>query len=328
MTPDRTVASWPNDINQAEFLEDTFKFQTFQLAAKYNRSERPIRRYKHYLRDHGFEVGDGLFPLASGPRYDKKMQIHADRVLILGDAEIPDHDAEIFDMALSIARHWELPELIINGDFAAMDAFSKWMRDHPKRRTYDDEISATKEALKVFLKYFEKIHMVNGNHERRLQHATEGQISFGQQLSEIYNVEFSQYSDGYLYSGGEKINFMHQKEYSIIPLSVPLKHIQAEHCHLACAHTHRLCFGWDRSGQYWLIETGHCRDVERTLYKQERKTGHPKWNAGFVMVIDGYPYLIDKRNFEFWIALRPNREEEIREEQTEKREKRKGRAGA
>jgi hypothetical protein len=71
--------------------------------------------------------------------------------------------------------------------------------------------------------------------------------------------------------------------------------------HIICAHTHRLALGYDISGKYHVVESGHCRDQERTLYKQMETTTHPEWNPGFVLLLNGIPHLIDKKRFPHYV---------------------------
>lgn len=240
------------------------------------------------------------FPGNAGEEYDDFIKMEQDRVIIIGDCEIPDHDIEMFEHVVSAAKHLGIDTLIINGDFIANDSFSKWARVHAYRLMFKDELNLANMALRVFMQTFKQIIYLPGNHERRLPKAVEGEITIKDMLGDIEGIEISDYPYLHLTSGGEKIFVCHQKEYRRIPLSAPLALCSSRHVHTWCGHTHRQCFGWDPSGKYWLVEGGHCRSEPHTLYKRMEVTSHPKWNSGFGMVIDGFPYLIDRNNIDFW----------------------------
>jgi len=296
------------DLNKAEF---TLMWETVSLDEMATRLKAHKRTLQAWARmmglprkqviDSGSNGAALVFPTNPGEEYSDFIKLKADRVMIIGDCEIPDHDVEMFEHVVSAARHFKIDTLIINGDFVSNDAFSKWARVHAYRLMFRDQVDLTALTLRVFLQTFKHIIYLPGNHERWLPKAVDGEITMKDILGEIPGLEISDYPYLYLTSAGQEIFVCHQREYRRIPLSAPITICQSRHIHCWCGHTHRQCFGWDPSGKYWLIEGGHCRSEPHTLYKRMEVTGHPKWNSGFGMIIDGFPYLIDRNNLDFWL---------------------------
>jgi len=288
-----------------DFRDLTFKMTNVELAKIYRKDTGVIRKWKKDLEILGYDVGTG-FPQSTSELCDQYIQINQDRVIIMGDAEIPDHDPEVFSMITDLAQKFDIHHLIINGDLVAFDSLSNWMRSTPYTSTFRKEMEITKETINVFLRHFKTVSYLTGNHERRLPHKVDGQIALGDFLLNTAGLTFSVYSYCYLTSGGKKILVCHPDNFSRIPLSVPLKIASVEHMNVVCAHTHRLSFGYDASSRYWVIDGGHCRDDKRTSYKAIKKNTYPNWNPGFVMIIDGFPHVIPKQDFNFWMSLRSN----------------------
>lgn len=298
------------DIDQQEFTVAWHAYPNLDtLAKQYGAHVRTIQHWARRLDLPPRPAGPSkdptiAFPENPGPEYSDFIRLKQDRVIIIGDCEIPDHDVEMFEYVVAAANHFSIDTLIINGDFVSNDAFSKWARVHAYRLMFRDQVDITAITLKVFLQTFKRIIYLPGNHERWLPKAVDGELTMKDILGEIEGLEISDYPYLYLTSAGEEIYVCHQREYRRIPLSAPMAICSSRHIHTWCGHTHRQCFGWDPSGKYWLIEGGHCRSEPHTLYKRMEVTSHPKWNSGFGMIIDGFPYLLDRHNFDFWLGVK------------------------
>jgi len=297
----------PAHINLEEFARLSQELSAEELAKRYQRGARTIRYWKAILKNHtSFTVqapqkGTLAFPEPLGKTYDDYITIDADRALILGDAEIPNHDPAIFDTACSIAKQFNIETLILNGDFVALDCFSTWARTAVYKLAFEEELDVAEEALKVFLQQFKQIVWVTGNHERRLAYRVDGHITIGKFLEKFSKgLTISEYAYCLLNSGGNTIMVVHPKNYSRIPLSTARELAAVKLTCIVAGHNHHQSFGYDRSGQHWIVDGGCCRDSSKTRYKSVECSTHPAWNEGFTMIIDGEPYLINKRNADFW----------------------------
>ena len=286
------------------FVDLTFDLTNVQLAEKYKKSINEIQALKDDLRNLGCVLGTG-YPQSPTEDYDKYIDIKYDRVLVLGDCEIPDHDDEMFSMATDLAHKFNIKHLILNGDFVALDPFSSWPKTSTSKVDFSQQLDLVDKVIETFLVYFKTIDYVTGNHERRLPYKTEGNTHMGHYLRHLEDVTFSEYSYCFLNSGDTDIIVCHQDNFSRLSQSVPAKIAGVELKNILCGHTHRLSFGYHESSKFWTVDGGHCRDVIKTSYKARRINTFPKWNSGFVMIIDGFPYLIDKRSFNFWMNIKP-----------------------
>lgn len=286
------------------FIANSFDLTNIQLAEKYQTNITQIQAWKEDVRKLGHVVGTG-FPKSPTEDYDKYIDIKYDRVLVIGDCEIPDHDDEMFSMAIDLAHRFNIKHLIINGDFVALDPFSSWPKTTHHTLDFSKELEIVENTIYTFLRYFKTIDYVTGNHERRLPYKTEGNVNMGFFLRHLEDVTFSEYSYCFLESGDEEIIVCHQDNFGRNSQSVPAKIAGIELKNILCGHTHRLSFGYHESAKFWTVDGGHCRNPVKTSYKARRINTYPKWNSGFVMIIDGYPYLIDKRGFNFWMNVAP-----------------------
>jgi hypothetical protein len=298
-----------SDLNQHEFMELYEQKTVPELAVILGVNIRTIQRWRAKIEAAEnpltFDTNGSAiaFPENVGPEYNKAISLKSDRVLLLGDAEIPDHSQKIFEAAIAIAKKFGLKDLIITGDLIALDSFSKWMRAQVYQLAFREELDPMIITIKVFLQTFDRIIYISGNHERRLNHAVDGHINIGDFLTNIPGLEFSEYAYCNLRSGNRDWLICHQKNFSVVPLSVPTKISEVRQKNVWCAHNHRLAAGKDKSGKYHVVEGGHCRSVNHTAYKMLQVTCHPEWNAGFGMIINGYPYLIDEENLDFWLSI-------------------------
>jgi hypothetical protein len=312
-----------DQLDRDEFIKQTKTQTVIKQANHYGVTERTIYNWRERLL--GVKKAKSLpmskaelaileataFPPNANGAYLDVIQLVANRCMILGDAEIPDHDRKMFEMAVYVARRHHIDTLIINGDFLALDSFSKWARSQVYKLAFQEELEPALISLQVFLKTFKRIVYLTGNHERRLAHALEGHVTIGAFLRELKNVEFTEYAYVKVRSGERDWLVCHQKNFSIVPMSVPKKICESRHTNIWCAHNHRLGWAYDPSGKYYLVEGGHCRSELHTAYKMTQVTTHPAWNPGFGLLLGGVPYLIDLNNVDFWMDIKLPKEKEV-----------------
>jgi predicted phosphodiesterase len=238
------------------------------------------------------------FPESPTEDYNNNIRITCPSAIVIGDSEIPDHDREVFAMAAEMAHRLNIDTLIINGDFIDGDAFSKWSKITNSGQRFSTEIEIARNTVKEFLKYFSNIYIVSGNHDRRLAQATNGQVWLGMFLDDISGVNVSEYSFLTMETPNGEWLICHPKQYSRIPLSTARELAAIKMSHILTAHNHHLSHGHDRSGKFWLVDGGCCRDSKKTAYKTINVTTHPEWIPGFVVLKDGVPLIVSKKTFD------------------------------
>lgn len=314
------------ETNIDEFIKLSYELCNDDLAARFNIGAATLSRWKNTLRKKGYKVGTVRrkmrgritvneyepeewpevesvgFPESISEDYTKYEVLDRDRCLIFGDVEVPDHDVRVLDMAFRIAERYGLKSGIINGDFLALDSFSSWPKTHPSRHEFiRDEVSPGGEILKVFMRQLDDLLWLEANHERRLSRLTNGQFDVHQLFQNLLGVQYSRYSYMVLNSADEDILVCHPKNTRKKPGSLPVELAGVYLKHVICGHLHRLCFQFHPSGRFWAVEGGHCRDVKKTEYKNRDVTVHGMWNPGFVMVLDGWPHIIEPRTWDAYM---------------------------
>jgi len=240
------------------------------------------------------------FPESIKHEYKEFEIIHSPSALILGDSEIPYHDHTMFELATEVATHHAIDTLIIAGDFVALDSFSSWPKFTSESPRFQEELEPAYESLKLFMTIFKTIVYVSGNHERRIAKQTDGNIIFGYFLNGLDSIRFSEYAYCVLISNDQKFLVAHPDRTHSVPTTAPRKLENVFALHILCGHTHRQSLSFSDDGLHYCIEIGHCRDVSRTAYKTLRASTFPEWNQGFVIVINGVPFLINRHNADFF----------------------------
>lgn len=290
-----------DDSQREEFIADTFTMKNSELGEKYNISIRTVGNYKAKYRQQGNTVGSAGIPKPLGRSFNDQLRLELPSFVVISDCEIPDHDPTWFELVIDVAEKWGVDSLVINGDFVAFDSLSSWMRQLARHTTLEDELKVTKQALRAFRETFNNVYYLMGNHERRLPHAIEGQLSLASQLKDVEGVIVSDYPYCWIESSGKHYLVCHQDNYSRIPLAVPLQLSNIYQYHIIAGHTHRLAEGYSKSGEHRLIEGGHMRDLDKTAYKALRLNTHPAWTQGFVLVLDGIPWALDREKAYFFL---------------------------
>ena len=150
----------PRGIVITQFIKDANEMDDDALAARYEVSHRTLRRWKQKIRESENDIITTAFPESPSPQCLDFLKLEYDRVLVLGDCEIPDHDANIFNMAAQLAYRLGIEHLIINGDFVALDSFSAWPKDNPQSTSFERDLNLAIDSIKVFLNTFDSVDYI------------------------------------------------------------------------------------------------------------------------------------------------------------------------
>ena len=309
-----------------EFVERSQKATTAELSQNLGMSLVEVIDRKADLRQEGAEIGYGGFPFSETQDYTENIiRAKADSFIVCGDWEVPDHDAEILEAIADIGEKFGIKDLFLNGDIAAHDWLSDWFKTFAIPSTLDMELGPLEMILEEFVRRFPRIYVDEGNHERRLPHKVFGNMSLHHLVRHKFpHLQWTRYAYMYVTSYGpngkgdpQKWLICHQDNYSKVPFSVPLELCSINLCHVIAGHNHRLGKVRHKSGKFYAIEGGYCRDAKRTLYKVARKNRHPNWTAGFTMVLEGVPYCIDKDNYRHFMRGIINQKLPKKEAETE-----------
>lgn len=339
----------PDDLDKDEFVKLCETKSCDELGSLYSVSAKTITRWKATLRRNGLfvptkrklarsyvpqrprindvepnewpDIEPAGFPESLEEDFTKYTVLERDRLLVFGDLHLPYHDVRVLDMAFRVAERYGIRTGLLNGDFLDNSLFSPFPKTHPNYHDFiKDEVSPGGEILKVFMRQLDELYWLEANHERWLNKRVGGHFTVFQLMESVLGVQYSQYSYAYVESGGEEILVCHPKNYRKVPGSLPLELCGRYLKNVLCGHLHRLCLLRHASGQFWACEGGHCADTKKLLYKNKNVDLHGAWNPGFVMILDGWPHLIEPKTWDAYMTPYADIEKERREEPREPEE--------
>jgi hypothetical protein len=271
-------------------------FGTFDVERTAS-SERKIRQWAAKL--------EGVVAESETPRYDQQViTVEAPTVVVIGDLEIPDHDADILNRACQIGKKFKADTLILNGDLIAADACSTHRQHAGITLSANDELDVAESVIGSLSKHFKHIYALSGNHDKRWRWFTNGQFTVDRLIPKFFkDITFSPFSRLNLISAGVPWLICHPRQYSKVPGSVARDIAEIEDTNVVAAHMHLLSWSITKNGKYIAVDGGSCRDANRTAYKVEDVVRFPRWCVGFTVIKDGYPYLFssDKTDWNYWL---------------------------
>ena len=94
----------------------------------------------------------------------------ATRILLLSDIHVPYHNIDAITKAIEYGKQQNVNAIVFNGDTVDCYALSRYERD-PRKRSFAEELEATRQLLKVFRKEFDGVpfYFKLGNHEERYE---------------------------------------------------------------------------------------------------------------------------------------------------------------
>ena len=97
-----------------------------------------------------------------------------DRVLVIPDAQIPNHNKQSWQVILNFAKYYKPTEVIIIGDFIDLNSLARFQKLSPlESHTMNEEIAVTNDELDKLNKVVKhsckkKVYLL-GNHEKRYE---------------------------------------------------------------------------------------------------------------------------------------------------------------
>ena len=245
-----------------------------------------------------------VFDTSEYVTYTNPPVIDSDNVLVLSDVEAPFHDAEWCSVLVALAKHWNIDNVILAGDFlhfSSLSSFTKSMMSEKgegkedAEALLDDELSAAADFSNVLLDNFSRIVMVLGNHEARLTRrlAVATRVNILRVLLGGLEKRFEIYPYYYaiVQSSTGTWRVSHPKNYSVIPARVAARLADKYQCNYIAGHGHD--YGETTSvGGYYAAACGCCCDPERLAYTMLRDDLKPFMQQGCFLLRNGYPYLL------------------------------------
>lgn len=257
------------------------------------------------LKRQGWELKKGYEPFKF--KLGTPLTITGD-CIIVGDIHVPLTDWWFSGRVSEIAkRHLKPPKkLIIAGDFFNFDAFSLYAQVIPLP-TWRQEREAAYFLINEWLDTFDEIYAIMGNHERRLQRFTAGAFDTADIWSLITTNEkllFSKFGYCNLESKNTGLwRITHQKNYSILQLNVADALAHKHKCNIVTHHEHHSAIGRDRYKNYIVVNNGSLVDPQKLAYVALDDSKGAGMAKSFLLMKNGYPYLMDEKftDWDFWL---------------------------
>lgn len=242
------------------------------------------------------------------PTFDQFERFSSPCMAVCSDLQIPYVDVVLIRRMLKIAKQFGAKECVLGGDSFNQDMFSKFMRFLDKGlETWDFEMEVCSEILKMLLEHFETIYVISGNHDRRILQLLLGKVKLKHIFKWVTDevdkrVKVSEYPYCIATSGDTKIRISHPKSYSVIPTRVAQRLAAKWECSVMTAHMHRLGLVFSESG-HWVADLGGMFCEDKIEYVCLNETTHGRWNSGFFVVRDGFPYMFSKEHtdWNYWL---------------------------
>jgi hypothetical protein len=158
---------------------------------------------------------------------------------------------------------------------------------------FQQEMKHARKTVKIFEQLFDEIHHPLGNHEGRYLSKMENPL-VSSEIKTILEIteprwQIRPYYFSLLTSGGINFRIEHPKSAaSSAARSLASKYLT----NILMGHSHSLQFDWDRSGQFYAIQMGHCVSEELLPYCAQRSTVRDAHKLGACIVREGAPYLL------------------------------------
>jgi hypothetical protein len=162
---------------------------------------------------------------------------------------------------------------------------------------FSGEMHHARTTLKALNSCFDSLVWVLGNHEGRLLRAINSPV----EPSELLNMmrlkkddedtkwRIAPYYYCLLETESGTFRITHPKSAAKgAAESIASKYLM----HVLMGHSHALRFDFDKSGNFYAIQMGHCVSEERLAYASQRDTVRDAHKLGAVIVKNGFPYLL------------------------------------
>lgn len=234
--------------------------------------------------------------------------------IVVSDIHAPQHDADLLSMMLERASMIGAKRLIINGDALNLGWASSFLgRTKYTPEDTEEEFEICEKLFKAFLKVFDQIVIVGGNHcQGRFAKIIGDQVEFSRLLrmvlgDEVVNnmkITGRRYCTIETPAGTWRITHQagkgRKRQLSTVE---ELASVKQQHCMMG--HEHTLGMVVERTGKYWAISTGHACDPALMEYKNTQDSLHTSWASGFAELDEnGSPRIWRKEDLRAYLDSR------------------------
>jgi hypothetical protein len=218
-------------------------------------------------------------------------------VLVAPDWHGPFFDRKLESALYRVAKEYSVKTLLVPGDFWDCDGYTSFLK-MTYMETFQEEIKHVSRLLDNIGNNFKKVYFCRGNHEKRWLSMNKGLVGI-QQLFAIlesgadYEVTLDDHM--LLISKPETWRISHPQNFSPCQLSVASRLADIHHMNIFSAHGHQFAQGYDKSGNFQVVDGGGMFDVKQIEYLRNT-TCYPSVHSGFYLIQDGDAYPFPGKN--------------------------------
>ncbi|MFH0938227.1 MAG: hypothetical protein V1899_02965 [Planctomycetota bacterium] len=211
--------------------------------------------------------------------------------LILPDVEIPLHNAAFVNRCIERALGYGIRAAIFAGDWFHWGSLAHFFESE---KDTDEEIEQIEQHIESFIRPFERIFYIAGNHDRRPQITLDRFIGADKMTRLVIppklaaeferKVKASDYFYCWVGEGEDRWRIVHPKATNTVPANAAKAIATANNCNVAMAHNHLVGMQQTADGRHWGLEIGYCVDTERLAYYMRRDTTRPKMRNGALIL--------------------------------------------
>jgi predicted phosphodiesterase len=223
---------------------------------------------------------------------ENELAIECARAMVVSDIHAPYYDKDFAETVVPIAKKMGIDTLIIAGDLIDESAIKPSIfPPNFHQVTLKDELAITRAIMKVWVKYFDNVYFIRGNHDSRIMGKLSNEITM-EEVSRLLDdsIKYTDYRHIILKSGKKVWRITHPKSYRQTAGSVARELASKFHQNIMCAHGHLFAHVMDKSGTLHCIDTGGLFEpsgIEYLHYNGD--TTHAMWNKAYWMILDGSP---------------------------------------
>jgi predicted phosphodiesterase len=234
-------------------------------------------------------------PIGDAPQLDGDF-------IVVGDVHVPYTDYSFAQYVGRVADKTGIRRLIIGGDFFTMDNWSKYQHACSPA-TWQQERNAARILISDWLEVFDEIHIIQGNHDRRLTNWSAAQIdesdiwSMVNTSTKLHHTKFSYCT---VNSAGIPWRVTHPVNYGRNQLTVLSDLANKFQSNIIGWHEHHAAQGWDVYKR-WVVVNGGCLvDPRKLAYVSLDDCRAAGMAPGFVVLRGGVATVLGKYPFTDW----------------------------
>jgi len=232
------------------------------------------------------------------PKLDDWPRLSGDWV-VLADLHVPFHRADVCEAACAAGKRQKIRRLLIAGDLFDFSRFTPF-RNLAENPSVADELQSVAQVVYMFLKTFDSIYVMNGNHDIRFARQVNDEVQPNTLLAGALNddarrrVRWTKHPYCEVMNEGVKWWVVHPSNYSRVPAKAALNLCYKLKANVAAAHCHIAGKAYTACGTYKAVGLPCATDELKTPYLIYSFTNHPVWQKGFAVLRDGDIFLHDE----------------------------------